>query len=112
MKHIRLLFVSALMLCAGMTQAQKYVGGDISLLPDYENANAKYKDNDGIAITGDMMDYFKQQGWNAMRVRLFVDPSKASAQHQNTARPAAGPVLTPTFWHRRCTTTPLTAYSS
>lgn len=24
------------------TQAQRYVGGDISLLPDYEDAGAKY----------------------------------------------------------------------
>ena len=29
------------------TQAQRYVGGDISLLPDYEDAGAKYKDHDG-----------------------------------------------------------------
>ena len=63
--------------------AQKYVGGDISLLPDYENANAKYKDKNGTLITGDMIQYFKQQGWNAMRVRLFVDPSKAPAAHQD-----------------------------
>lgn len=82
MKQLKLLFASCLLLCTGTMYAQKYVGGDISLLPDYENANAKYKDQNGSNISGDMIQYFKQQGWNAMRVRLFVDPSKASAQHQ------------------------------
>lgn len=62
--------------------AQKYVGGDISLLPTYEEHGAKYLDKDGNTITGGMIAYFKEQGWNAMRVRLFVDPSKASTAHQ------------------------------
>ena len=82
MKEIKLLLVSWLLLCAGTMYAQKYAGGDISLLPDYEKANAKYKDQNGTLITGDMILYFKQQGWNAMRVRLFVDPSNAIDQHQ------------------------------
>jgi len=62
--------------------AQKYVGGDISLLPKYEANGAKYLDKDGKTISGGMLTYFKAQGWNAMRVRLFVDPSKAPAAHQ------------------------------
>ena len=62
--------------------AQKYVGGDISLLPTYEEHGAKYLDKDGKAITGGMIAYLKEQGWNAMRVRLFVDPSKAPAEHK------------------------------
>ena len=56
-------------------QAQKYVGGDISLLTKYETNGAKYYDLDGNSIT-DMLGFFKQQGLNSMRVRLFVDPSK------------------------------------
>ena len=83
-KLLLLTMITVLMVVGGqMVQAQKYVGGDISLLPDYENANAKYKDKNGTLITGDMIQYFKQQGWNAMRVRLFVDPSKAPAAHQD-----------------------------
>ena len=54
--------------------AQKYVGGDISVLPKFEQQNAKYLDKDGAAIT-DVLEFLKQQGWNTMRVRLFVDPS-------------------------------------
>ena len=54
--------------------AQKYVGGDISVLLKYEQQNATYFDKDGAAIA-DVLDFLKQQGWNTMRVRLFVDPS-------------------------------------
>lgn len=56
--------------------AQKYVGGDISLLTQYEDHGAKYNDHDGNAIS-EMLPFFSEQGLNAMRVRLFVDPSKA-----------------------------------
>lgn len=55
-------------------QAQRYVGGDISVLLKYEQQNATYLDKDGAAIA-DVLDFLKQQGWNTMRVRLFVDPS-------------------------------------
>lgn len=65
-----------------MVSAQKYVGGDISLLPTYEEHGAKYLDKDGQALTGGLIAYLKAQGWNAMRVRLFVDPSKASDAHK------------------------------
>ena len=57
----------------------RFVGGDISLLPSYEENGAQYKDRDGQAISGPLLNYLKEQGWNAMRVRLFVDPSQATA---------------------------------
>ena len=62
---------------ATMTSAQKYVGGDISLLPKYEQAGVVYKDKNGNTVS-DVIAFFKQEGMNAMRVRLFVDPSKDS----------------------------------
>lgn len=63
---------------SGLTvMAQRQVGGDISLLTKYETNGAKYFGLDGQPIT-DMLGYLKQEGLNAMRVRLFVDPSKAS----------------------------------
>lgn len=58
----------------------KYVGGDISMLTKYEEKNAIYKDISGNVITP--LTFFKEQGMNAMRVRLFVDPSKASSSDQ------------------------------
>ncbi len=69
------------MSCLTIHGQQKYVGGDISLLPSYEAANANYMDVNGNNIT-DMLTFLKQQGWNAIRVRLFVDPSKAPDNHK------------------------------
>lgn len=56
--------------------AAKYVGGDISLLTKYEEHGAVYYNENGARIT-DMLNYLKTTGLNAMRVRLFVDPSLA-----------------------------------
>ena len=61
-----------------MVSAQKYVGGDISMLPKFQEQGAIYNNQDGQAVQP--LAFFKEQGWNAMRVRLFVDPSKASAE--------------------------------
>ena len=57
--------------------AQKYVGGDISLLTKYEANGAKYFDLNGNSIT-DLLTFLKNQGLNSMRVRLFVDPNNAT----------------------------------
>ncbi len=59
----------------------KYMGGDISLLTKYEEHGAIYYNENGTKITN-MLDYLKSTGMNAMRVRLFVDPSKANAEDQ------------------------------
>lgn len=53
------------------------VGGDISLLTEYEQRGAKYSTNDGTAIS-DVLTFFQQEGWNALRLRLFVNPANAS----------------------------------
>lgn len=70
---------AALLLCGGTgIQAQKYVGGDISLLPTYEAHGVHYLDRAGNQTQP--LEYFRDSaGWNAQRVRLFVDPSKASS---------------------------------
>ena len=72
-KLILLLF----MMLTTMVSAQKYVGGDISLLTRYEENGAKYYDLENKSITN-MLGFFKLQGLNSMRVRLFVDPTKAT----------------------------------
>ena len=59
-----------------MCSAQKYVGGDISMLKKFVDEGAVYKDKDGVVV--EPLDFFKAQGWNAQRVRLFVDPVNAS----------------------------------
>lgn len=52
------------------------------MLPLYEQKGAKYYTNSGVAIN-DVLGYFKKEGLNTMRVRLFVDPTKATADEQN-----------------------------
>lgn len=64
-----------LSLCViSVASAQKYVGGDISLLPEYINANAKYYNYQGQSVSSPLQ-LFYDEGLNAMRVRLFVNPS-------------------------------------
>jgi arabinogalactan endo-1,4-beta-galactosidase len=60
-------------------QSQLYVGGDISVLQNYEDYNVAYYDENGKKID-DVLKYMKSEvvGWNAQRVRLFVDPSNDS----------------------------------
>ena len=70
----------SLCLCAGLlgmnarAAEQRYVGGDISLLPQYEAHNSYYKDANGKKIN-DMVTWFVEScGWNTFRVRIFVQP--------------------------------------
>lgn len=74
MNLLKLLVIAALCTFATESQAQKYLGGDISLLPTNEKSNSTYLDKDGKPITS-LLDFFKQEKMNAMRVRLFVNPS-------------------------------------
>ncbi len=46
------------------------------MLPRYEAAGVVYKDKSGQTVS-DPVAFFKQEGLNALRVRLFVDPTKA-----------------------------------
>ncbi len=69
------------LLLGPLAVAANVVGGDISLLPSYEAKGAKYYDTSGHSIAS-VLPWLKDQGWNAMRVRLFVDPSQASATEQ------------------------------
>ena len=75
MKQIRLFMATVLLCLTAAAQAQKYVGGDLSMLLKYEEQNATYLDKDGKEIA-DVLAFVKEQGWNTVRVRLFVDPSK------------------------------------
>ena len=68
-------FMVMLLFCICQVHAQKYVGGDLSVLLKYEEQKATYLDKDGKSIS-DVLTFVKEQGWNTIRVRLFVDPSK------------------------------------
>ena len=62
-------------------QPQKYLGGDVSMLPSYEEAGTVYKDFDGRDVS--LLPFLKQQGWNCIRVRLFVDPNNAPQENKD-----------------------------
>lgn len=78
-KHLTLTML-ALMACACAT-AQKYLGGDISLLPTYQKKGTTYKDADGRTTCPYKL--FTEAGWNAMRVRLFVQPDNAPQSNKD-----------------------------
>ena len=81
MKKICLLLTIMFATFVAAYGAPKYVGGDISLLTKYEEHGAIYYNERGARITN-MLDYLKTSGLNAMRVRLFVDPSLAGTDDQ------------------------------
>ncbi|MDE6023232.1 MAG: arabinogalactan endo-1,4-beta-galactosidase, partial [Muribaculaceae bacterium] len=88
MKQI-ILLVLALIAVANLSGiAQRYVGGDISLLPEYENAGAQYKAHDGSPIS-DLLPWLHEEGMNAMRVRLFVNPADHKAKYPSKYDPNA-----------------------
>lgn len=77
MRLINLFLAASLLSTTNVLHAQKYVGGDISMLKKFVDSGAIYKDKDGNSV--EPYAFFREQGWNAVRLRLFVDPSKASA---------------------------------
>ena len=77
-------FISVVLLMAmqvvGFAQPKRYLGGDVSLLPSYEQAGTIYRDFDGKPI--EPLVFFSEMGWNAIRVRLFVNPEFAPQEHK------------------------------
>ena len=81
--NIRTLLWGILVIAATQVYAQeKLLGGDISLLPSYMENNTEFRTLSGKLIKKPLR-FFRQQGWNAMRVRLFVDPSKSPQAHKD-----------------------------
>lgn len=75
MKRFFSLFIIAL-LCVYAQAQTRYVGGDISLLPQYEKYSYGYKNVSGTKI-GNLITWFISDcGWNTFRVRIFVNPQQ------------------------------------
>ncbi len=65
-----------------LASAQRYVGGDISLLPTYEEHGVHYLDQNGDLVS-DLVPWLGSEAqWNAQRVRLFHTPSNATSTEQ------------------------------
>ena len=61
--------------------ATRYVGGDISMLPQYEQYSSGYKDVYGTKIN-DLLQWFVTDcGWDTFRVRLFVNPQQKAPDY-------------------------------
>lgn len=88
MKNLLSILAAVLLLPLMVNAEQRFVGGDVSLLPEYEEAGAIYKTHAGEKIEH-FLPWCHQQGMNAMRVRLFVDPAAFKAAHPNDYDPNA-----------------------
>ena len=84
MKKIISLFIIALV-CVRAQAETRYVGGDISALPLYEQHNSPYKDVKGNNISNLLTWFVQDCGWNTFRVRIFVNPTKKD--HGGTSNP-------------------------
>ena len=66
---------------------EMYLGGDVSVLQSYLDKGVSYYDGQGSRIP-DVLEYLKDDdvGWNALRVRLFVDPVRKDADGKTDAQ--------------------------
>lgn len=79
---IKTIAIALMALCSlGATAQQRLLGGDLSMLPKYEAAGTVYRDAKGKPV--DALNLFRKEGWNAVRLRLFVDPDKAPAENKD-----------------------------
>lgn len=87
MKKILLFISTVLISCPILSQETLYLGGDISVLQSYEDNGVAYYDQQGAKIV-DVLKYMKSEavGWNAQRVRLFVNPSRKSPDGSTDAQ--------------------------
>lgn len=84
-KFITLLIIACVSACMYAQEQQRYVGGDISALPLYEQYNSPYKDVKGNNISNLLTWFVEDCGWNTFRVRIFVNPTKKD--HSGTSNP-------------------------
>lgn len=67
-------FLILALVCTCVSAQTRYVGGDISMLPKYEQHNSAYKDVNGTKINNLLVWLKNTCGWNTFRVRIFVNP--------------------------------------
>lgn len=80
MRKMILAILMAITAINASAQVKRYLGADMSLLPSYEARGTVYKDSNGKKVS--LLPYLRQQGWNMVRVRLFVNPDDAPEQHK------------------------------
>lgn len=80
-RFILAITIAANTLSASAQASEKLLGGDISMLARYEEQGTVYRDSKGNKV--DVLQFFHDKKWNAMRVRLFVDPENAPGDHKD-----------------------------
>ena len=75
MKRLFLSLLFFALACSFAHTQTRYVGGDISMLPKYEQYNSPYKDAYNKDIDNLITWFVSDCGWNTFRVRLFVNPN-------------------------------------
>ena len=82
-KSLLSLFIIALT-CTYAHANTRYVGGDISMLPQFEQHSSGYKDVNNKKINDLIPWLISDCGWNTFRVRIFVHPSQKAPDYQKT----------------------------
>ena len=82
MKRFYSLFIIALAY-VGICAQTRYVGGDISMLPKYEQYSSGYRDVSGNKINDLISWGVSDLGWNTFRVRLFVNPQQKEPNYRD-----------------------------
>ena len=80
-KHTALFVLLLILSILPAAAQQKMLGADLSMLPVYEEAGTVYRDAEGNEIQ--LLKWLKKQGWNSVRVRLFVNPDSAQQRHRD-----------------------------
>lgn len=82
-KSLSLLLILALT-CLCVHAQERYIGGDISMLPRYEEDASYYKDASNKKINDLITWFISDCGWNTFRVRIFVNPNKKAPDYTTT----------------------------
>ena len=83
MKRFTLLILCVLAYMCADAQT-RYVGGDITMLPQYEQYSSGYKDVNNRKVNDLIAWSMSACGWNTFRVRLFVYPQQKAPDYQTT----------------------------
>jgi len=81
MKTRTILFALLTTALTASAQPERLLGGDCSLVPSYEAQGTVYKDFEGRTVK--LLPFLRQQGWNCIRVRLFVEPENAPGNNKD-----------------------------
>ena len=82
MRHFFTLFI-AFVCVSAYAQGTRYVGGDISMLPQYEQYSSGYKDVNNRKVTDLITWLVSECEWNTFRVRIFVNPQQKAPDYSS-----------------------------